>query len=382
MDEDLSNLHDSLSRRVDELRGIFDLPTLEARLRKVDAEMGKPGFWDDAERVREITRERQRLTGAIDRARGLERASGDARALRELLEEGEDAQADFQTALRDLDRMVRDLELSTLLSGESDSANAILTIHAGAGGTESMDWAGMLLRMYLRWCESRRYVSRTLDLQPGEEAGIKSATVSVEGNLAYGYLKVESGVHRLVRISPYDAASRRHTSFASVSVVPEVEDDAQISIEEKDLRIDTYRSSGAGGQHVNVTDSAVRITHLPTGIVVSCQNERSQHKNRAMAMKVLRARLAERERQERQAKQQALEAQKKEIAFGSQIRSYVLQPYRLVKDHRTGLEIGDVDRVLDGGLDGLIEAELLNRRGRPGESEMPKPSSQRPGKKR
>ena len=261
-----------------------------------------------------------------------------------------------------LDAAVQDLEISTLLSQEEDESNAIFTLHAGAGGTESMDWARMLLRMYLRYFERKGYKVSILDEQAGEEAGIEGATLEVQGALAYGYLKVEQGVHRLVRISPFDAAARRHTSFASVAVVAEVADEVEIEIEDKELRIDTYRSSGAGGQHVNVTDSAVRITHMPSGIVVSCQNERSQHKNKAMAMKVLRSRLADKARAEQDAERQAREDEKKEIAFGNQIRSYVLHPYRMVKDHRTNLEIGDVDRVLDGDLDRLIQAELKNRR--------------------
>ena len=248
-----------------------------------------------------------------------------------------------------------------MLSGEDDPRGAILTIHPGAGGTESQDWAEMLLRLYLRWCERRGYHKEIVEYQAGEEAGLKSATVTVEGDFAFGYLKAESGVHRLVRISPFDANKRRHTSFASVFVVPEIEDDIEVEIDENDLRIDTYRSSGAGGQHVNVTDSAVRITHIPTGVVVTCQNERSQHKNRATAMKILRARLYERARREHEEKQAVLHGSKKEIAWGSQIRSYVLHPYRMIKDHRTGVEVGDVDRVLDGDLDEFIEAELLRR---------------------
>jgi peptide chain release factor 2 len=323
--------------------------------------MGRPGFWGDEERVRQVTSRRRDLMDRIARARKLATLVDDARAYRELLDEGEDAAGDLGAALEALQREVSESELALLLSAEEDRASGILTVHAGAGGTESMDWAAILLRMYLRWCERRGFRTNVLDEQPGEEAGIKSATVEVEGDHAYGYLKVEAGVHRLVRISPFDAAARRHTSFASVAVVPEVEDDIEIAIEDKDLRIDTFRSSGAGGQHVNVTDSAVRITHLPTGIVVTCQNERSQHKNRAVAFKVLRARLAERERVAREAKRDALAGEKKDIAFGSQIRSYVLQPYRLIKDHRTGIEIGDVDRVLDGDLDRLIEGELRRR---------------------
>ena len=245
-----------------------------------------------------------------------------------------------------------------LLGGENDSLNAIVTIHPGAGGIEAQDWAEMLFRMYMRWAEKGGYKTEILDRQAGDEAGLKSVTFTASGDYAYGYLSAESGVHRLVRISPFDSASRRHTSFASVSVYPEIDDRVEVDIDEKDLRIDTYRSSGAGGQHVNVTDSAVRITHQPSGIVVQCQNERSQHKNRASAMKILRARVYEMELAKKRAEAQALEDNKMDNAWGSQIRSYVLAPYRMVKDHRTKVEAGDVDRVLDGGLDGFIKAFL------------------------
>ena len=246
-----------------------------------------------------------------------------------------------------------------MLSGEHDLRNAILSIHPGAGGTESQDWAEMLLRMYLRWVERRGFSRDLIEIQPGDEAGVKSATLTIQGPYAYGFLLPEAGVHRLVRISPFDQAARRHTSFASVFVWPELPDDVDVDIEEKELRIDTYRSSGAGGQHVNVTDSAVRITHLPTGIVVSCQNERSQHRNRDAAMKVLRARLYDVKLKEQQDKLSQIGGEKKEIAFGSQIRSYVLHPYQMVKDHRTKVEIGNVDRVLDGDLDGFIKSYLM-----------------------
>ncbi|TDI31942.1 MAG: peptide chain release factor 2 [Acidobacteria bacterium] len=360
--EDCRSHHDKLTQRVDELRRFFDRAATETSLARLDVDMGRPGFWDDAEKAREVTRRRQTLTNRLDSVRGLDELADDAQALRELWDEGEDAEEDFRSVLTRLDTAVQDLEISTLLSGEEDGSNAIFTLHAGAGGTESMDWAQMLLRMYLRYFERKGYKVSILDEQAGEEAGIKGATLEVQGPMAYGYLKVEEGVHRLVRISPFDAAARRHTSFASVAVVPEVADEVEIEIDDKDLRIDTYRSSGAGGQHVNVTDSAVRITHMPSGIVVSCQNERSQHKNKAMAMKVLRSRLADKARAELDAERQAREDEKKEIAFGNQIRSYVLHPYRMVKDHRTNLEIGDVDRVLDGDLDRLIHAELKNRR--------------------
>lgn len=256
---------------------------------------------------------------------------------------------------------VKDFELKTILNAEEDSKNAIVAIHPGAGGTESQDWAQMLLRMYMRWAEIKGFKSELVDLQPGEEAGIKSATLLVNGNYAFGFLKAEAGVHRLVRISPFDANRRRHTSFASVFVYPEVEDEVKVEINEEDLKMDTFRSSGAGGQHVNVTDSAVRITHIPTGIVVQCQNQRSQHKNKAMAMKVLRSRLYDLERQKLAEKLQQMHSQKKEIAWGSQIRSYTLHPYRLAKDHRSGLEVGNVDAVLDGNIDSFIRAYLLGK---------------------
>ncbi len=288
-------------------------------------------------------------------------AISDADALLELAAEGEEVEADLRNAVSSVERELEQSETLVLLDGEYDNNNAIVAIHPGAGGTESQDWAEMLLRMYQRWAERHQFQVELVDLLPGEEAGIKSATFTVNGPWAYGYLRGEKGVHRLVRISPYDAAARRHTSFASVDVIPEVDDSIKIDINDRDLRIDTYRSSGAGGQHVNKTDSAVRITHIPTGIVVQCQNERSQHRNKDVAMRILRARLYERELSLREEKRRAEEGAKGESSFGSQIRSYVLQPYRLIKDHRTGLEIGDVDRVLDGDIDRLIRATLLSR---------------------
>ncbi len=269
--------------------------------------------------------------------------------------------ADLQRSLGELEAEVEAAEIKKMLGGAHDQANAIVTIHPGAGGVESQDWAEMLLRMYLKWAERRGFAREVLDYQPGDEAGLKSATLTVNGENAFGLLSAEAGVHRLVRISPFDQAARRHTSFASVYVWPEVEDDVAVDIDDKDLRIDTYRSSGAGGQHVNVTDSAVRITHLPTGIVVSCQNERSQHKNRDVAMKVLRARLYDLKVKENQAKLDQIGGAKKDIAFGSQIRSYVLQPYQMIKDHRTKMEVGDVNRVLDGDLDDFIKTYLMRK---------------------
>jgi peptide chain release factor 2 len=267
---------------------------------------------------------------------------------------------EIKGSLDHLASTVRSEEIRRMLGREEDRLNAILTIHAGAGGTEAQDWAEILLRMYLRWAEKRAFRTQILDFQPGEEAGLKSATVEMEGEYAFGYAKAESGIHRLVRISPFDAAARRHTSFASVFVYPEVGDEIVIDIEEKDLRIDTYRSSGKGGQHVNKTDSAVRITHLPTSIVVQCQNERSQHKNKAMALKVLRSRLYEMKLQEQTDKMDELHKTKKDIAWGSQIRSYVLHPYKMIKDHRTNLEVGNVQKILDGDLDEFIEAYLIS----------------------
>jgi peptide chain release factor 2 len=279
--------------------------------------------------------------------------------LGEWLEQGEPVDDDFARGVDDLEKEVEAGEVKKMLGGEHDRRNAIITIHPGAGGTESQDWAEMLMRMYLRWAEGRGFSTDVMDLQPGDEAGIKSATVAVNGEYTYGLLLAEAGVHRLVRISPFDQAKRRHTSFASLFVWPEMPEDVGITIEDRDLRVDTYRSSGAGGQHVNVTDSAVRITHLPTGIVVSCQNERSQHKNRAAAMKVLKARLYDRKLREQQEELDRLGGEKKDIAFGNQIRSYVLQPYQMVKDHRTKYEVGDVERVLAGDLDPFIKAYLM-----------------------
>ena len=279
----------------------------------------------------------------------------------EWLEQGEPVEDDVVRSLDELQAEVDAAETKKMLGGEHDASNAIVTIHPGAGGTESQDWAEMLLRMYVRWAERRGFKREIIDLQPGEDAGIKSATATITGEYAYGLLLAEAGVHRLVRISPFDQAARRHTSFASVYVWPELPDDVEIAVDEKDLRVDTYRSSGAGGQHVNVTDSAVRITHLPTGIVVSCQNERSQHRNRDAAMKVLKARLYDLRIKEQQARLEQLGGEKKDIAFGSQIRSYVLQPYQMVKDHRTKVQVGDVERVLDGDLDGFIKTYLMRK---------------------
>ncbi len=304
---------------------------------------------------------RRRLQEDVDLAESLRTRSDDLDVLFEWASQGESVADDLAAGLDALQRQVDAGEIKKMLSGEHDALNAIVSIHPGAGGTESQDWAEMLLRMYLRWAERRGFARDVIEVQPGDEAGVKSATVLICGTHAYGLLLTEAGVHRLVRISPFDQAARRHTSFASVFVWPELPDDVEVEIEEKDLRIDTYRSSGAGGQHVNVTDSAVRITHLPTGIVVSCQNERSQHRNRDAAMKVLRARLYDVKRRQQQEKLAEIGGEKKEIAFGSQIRSYVLHPYRMVKDHRTRVEVGNVDRVLDGDLDEFIKSCLMRK---------------------
>jgi len=304
---------------------------------------------------------RRRVEDDIALRDSLRRRMDDLAVLIEWAEGGEDVGADLERGLNELQQEVEAAEVKKMLGGEYDRSNAIVTIHPGAGGTESQDWAEMLLRMYSKWSERRGFRRELFDLQPGDQAGIKSATISLTGDYAYGLMAAEAGVHRLVRISPFDQDKRRHTSFASVFVWPELPEDVDVDIDEKDLRIDTYRSSGAGGQHVNVTDSAVRITHLPTGIVVSCQNERSQHKNRAQAMKVLRSRLFDLKMKQQAAKLEQLGGEKRDIAFGSQIRSYVLQPYQMVKDHRTKVEVGDPNRILDGDVDGLIKAYLMKK---------------------
>ena len=308
-------------------------------------------------------RERKRLQHVLATEDELVRRESDIQAYLDLAKEGETVEPELRAEINSLRQMVDRLETESLLSGDNDARNAIVTIHPGAGGTESQDWADMLLRMYLRWAERQGFQTVLNDYQPGEEAGLKSATFSVNGDYAYGLLTSEIGVHRLVRISPFDQAKRRHTSFASVFVSPEIDESIEVDIKPEDLRVDTYRSSGKGGQHVNTTDSAVRITHIPTGIVVSCQNERSQHKNRERAMSMLRSKMYEAELEKKRAESKKIEDSKLDIDFGSQIRSYVLQPYRLVKDHRTKEEVGDVDRVLDGDIQPFIRAYLLMRRG-------------------
>ena len=307
-------------------------------------------------------REKKRLENMLANETNLIRHSDDIAAYFDLAREGESVDADLRREIDSLRQLVDRLETETLLSGENDARNAIVTIHPGAGGTESQDWADMLLRMYLRWAEREGFETVLYDYQPGEEAGLKSATFAVNGEYAFGLLTSEIGVHRLVRISPFDQAKRRHTSFASVFVSPEIDDSIEIVIKPEDLRIDTYRSSGKGGQHVNTTDSAVRITHIPTGLVAACQNERSQHKNKDRAMSMLRSKLYENELEKKRAATKKIEDSKLDIDFGSQIRSYTLQPYRLIKDHRTKMEVGDVDRVIDGDLQPFIRAYLQMRR--------------------
>ncbi len=342
--------------------GIFDVAKLQARSQELGDKSAAPDFWNNQEAAQKLLRERSQIQATLDSWKKLDGGLGDGRVFLELAAEGdEEARAEAENKSLEVEQALVDMEMQQMLGGEHDAGNAIVTVHPGAGGTEAQDWAEMLLRMYLRWAERRGFKTELVDQQPGEGAGIKSATFTVEGSYAYGYLHAEGGVHRLVRISPFDANARRQTSFASVFVYPEVEDEIEIDIRDEDLRVDTYRSSGAGGQHVNKTDSAVRLTHLPTGIVVACQNERSQHKNRAMAMKILRARLYELEQEKQQEKMAELTKGKKDISFGSQIRSYVLHPYRLVKDLRTGFEVGNTDAVLDGDIDKFIQAFLAKK---------------------
>jgi peptide chain release factor 2 len=331
------------------------------RIRELEKESLRDSLWNDPEKASGILREKSRLADVVEKWRKQKSSLEDLRILAEIASEEKDekTQEEIRDELKRLNAAVREDELKMMLSSEQDPMNAILSIHAGAGGTEAQDWAEMLLRMYLRWAERKSFVATIIDYLPGDEAGIKSVTWTLRGEYAYGYAKAEIGIHRLVRISPFDAGARRHTSFASVFVYPEVDDRIVIEIDEKDLRIDTYRSTGAGGQHVNKTDSAVRITHLPTGIVVQCQNERSQHKNKAMAMKYLRSRLYEMKLREQNERLREVNKTKKDIAWGSQIRSYVLHPYKMIKDHRTSLETGNVNRVLDGDIDDFIEAYLL-----------------------
>jgi len=341
---------------------IFDAPTKRAELNKLEHEINNPDFWNNSEKSQRIMQQRKRLEEAIQRSASVASTASDIDTLFELAREGENVTADLEREMKSFEATLEELETGMLLAGENDARDAIITIHPGAGGTESQDWAEMLLRMYLRWAERHKYQVEITDRLEGEGAGIKSVTFEINGENIYGQLQSEVGVHRLVRISPFDANARRHTSFASVFVYPQIDDDIKIDIKPEDLKVDVFRASGAGGQHVNRTESAVRFTHLPTGIVVQCQNERSQHKNRASAIKQLRAKLFEYEMEKKRAAEKKVEDAKLEINFGSQIRSYVLAPYRMIKDHRTKLAVGDVDRVLDGDLDSLIHAYLVWRK--------------------
>ncbi len=343
---------------------IFDLAGKERRLAEIEQVIAKNGFWDNPEETKPILKERTSLSNKIENFKKLITDLEESQILLDLAidESDQEVLAEVTQQITALDQKVAALSLQIMLDGEDDGKNAIISINAGAGGTEAQDWSEMLFRMYTRWVERRGYEIELIDFQPGEEAGIKSVTFTAEGENAYGYLKSEIGVHRLVRISPFNASGKRHTSFASVFVYPELDQEIVIDIEEKDLRIDVFRASGAGGQHVNKTSSAVRITHLPTGMVVQCQQEKSQHRNRDLAMKVLKARLYQREKEKQEERLQEVHDSKDEIAWGSQIRSYVLHPYQMVKDHRINLDIGNVNEVLDGGIDPFIEGVLLAKK--------------------
>jgi len=339
--------------------GIFDLASNEKRIAELEQELNEPGIWRNQEKANRLSGELQSLRSLIGPYHRIKEQFDTIRELKEIvMPDDSQSISGLVSEIEVVRSEIEKLEFRSLLGDKSDRADAILSVNSGAGGTESCDWAAMLLRMYIRWAEDHKYSVDILDQLPGEEAGVKNATIMVKGALAYGYLKSESGVHRLVRISPFDSNKRRHTSFASVDVIPEIENDINVVISDSDLRIDTYRSSGAGGQHVNVTDSAVRVTHIPTGIVVQCQKERSQHKNKATAMKVLRSRLYDMEKQKQEQDASKMHDSKKLIEWGSQIRSYVLHPYKMVKDHRTGEQTSGAEKVLDGGLDKFMEAYL------------------------
>ncbi|MCH7598700.1 MAG: peptide chain release factor 2 [Myxococcales bacterium] len=357
-----------LRNRFGEFRGRFDVDGLRARFEEVEAESARPDLWENRENAEKVNREKNRLEREVQFYDDLSGSLEDAEVLLELANEAddEDVLREVVAKFDDVEAILEEAELRQLLGGEYDRNDVILSVNSGAGGTDACDWAEMLMRMYLRWADRKGYKVSIIDVQYADEAGIRSVTLEIAGDYAYGYLNSEQGVHRLVRISPFDSQARRHTAFASVTAVPEIDDEIEVEIDEKDLRIDTYRSSGAGGQHVNKTDSAIRITHLPSGIVVQCQNERSQHKNRATAMKVLRSHLFERERQEQAEKLAELTGEKREIGFGSQIRSYTLHPQQRVKDHRSNCEVGNVSAVLDGDLDRLIHATLLHQSGSQG----------------
>ncbi len=335
-------------------------------MKELEKLVSDPDFWKNSAEAKKVTKEQKTIENSLNQWKLLEKSLEDCLVLLELADEGDEEDPDIESELKstvtDLEKMVSELEFKKMLGNENDINDVIVNINAGAGGTEAQDWAEMLLRMYLRWAERKGFKTSIIDILDGEEAGIKSVTFTISGDYAHGYMSAEVGIHRLVRISPFDAGARRHTSFAAVFVYPDIEDDIDITINDKDLRIDTYRASGAGGQHVNKTDSAVRITHIPTNIVVQCQNERSQHMNRETAMKVLKARLYELEIQQQEKEVEKLHSEKKQISWGSQIRSYVMQPYRMVKDHRTNMDVGNVDAVLDGDIDCFIQEYLINKK--------------------
>ena len=345
---------------MEELKASLELDRKKARMEELEAKMEEPDFWSDPEKAQDITRELKGMKDTVEAFAGLESTMDDAYTMIEMGYEENDASLipEIEEMIREFRETFEQMRIKTLLSGEYDSNNAIVTLHAGAGGTESCDWAGMLYRMYTKWAESHGYKTEVLDYLDGEEAGIKSITFEVKGENAYGYLKSEKGVHRLVRISPFNAAGKRQTSFASCDVMPDIEEDLSVEIADEDIRIDTYRSSGAGGQHINKTSSAIRITHFPTGIVVQCQNERSQHMNKDKAMQMLKAKLYLLKQQEAEAKLSGIRGEVTDIGWGNQIRSYVMQPYTMVKDHRTSEETGNVDAVLDGDIDPFINAYL------------------------
>ncbi|MEQ1606108.1 MAG: peptide chain release factor 2 [Pyrinomonadaceae bacterium] len=356
---DLQTKFDEIKEKVAQLGGFFDAPAKQRELDESEKLISTPGFWDDQESAQKVVQQRSRIEKALSRQKAFETGVSDAEVLFDFAAEDADSATELQALIERLDKEVAEAETESLLSGETDANNAICSLQAGAGGTDAQDFCQMLLRMYLRWCEKKGFKAEVIDEQSGSEAGLKSATFRVEGDYAYGLLSAEAGVHRLVRISPFNSGGSRETSFASLFVSPEIDETIEVNIEDKDLRIDTYRSSGAGGQHVNVTDSAVRITHIPTNIVVTCQNQRSQIQNRAVAMQVLRSKLYEVELEKLRAGAAELEATKQDIAFGSQIRNYVLHPYKLVKDTRTKFEKSDVDAVLDGEIDEFIKEFLV-----------------------
>nr|WP_242035120.1 peptide chain release factor 2 [Mesobacillus harenae] len=360
---DIRNELERTSKRLANFRGLFDLDNKEARIAELDDVMLAPDFWNDQQQAQTVINEGNALKDQVHEFHDLFAAFEDLELTFELVKEESDAelQAELESELSKLTKRLDEFELQLLLSEEHDKNNAILELHPGAGGTESQDWGSMLLRMYTRWAEKKGFKVETLDYLPGDEAGIKSVTLAIKGHNAYGYLKAEKGVHRLVRISPFDSSGRRHTSFVSCEVMPELNDEIEIDIRTEDLKVDTYRASGAGGQHINTTDSAIRITHLPSGVVVTCQTERSQIKNRDRAMKMLKAKLYQRRVEEQEQELAEIRGEQKEIGWGSQIRSYVFHPYSMVKDHRTSTEVGNVQAVMDGELDAFIDAYLRSK---------------------